>query len=393
MVLCCKPIPHRLSLWIASIPPRTVNKDQQSTLLIVSELKGPTSVDKVLHHLALTLKICSEIKGVTESWLTSFQIFLIVVPAEYCCQGLFALSGAFGCALTHSLVIPLDVVKTRLQTSPEQYKGANLVSGLQLIYREEGLGGGLQGLLSGWEPTVLGYLWYGITVYPGYESRGCAIWILFWLVLFLGELNTDSKSSSNPWIPGGWVVVRCFLSSKVLQTSLSFALPTRGALFQTCSLEGLEGGYGLAAPVGSSKCDRNISQLPANAKPIPMLCSKFSFKTFQNYPNCSNLFQILPEFQSWRRCAGAARPSGAFVGCCGHGLRMLWGVPGWGLSYSHGGGSRAQCKRLTAGSAGGRVQGLETYLETAWSRMACGMCVKLTSKQINNDKSDHIYKQ
>jgi len=100
---------------------------------------------------------------------------LIVVPAEHCCQGLFALSGAFGCALTHSLVIPLDVVKTRLQTSPEQYKGANLVSGLQLIYREEGLGGGLQGLLSGWEPTVLGYLWYGITVYPGYESRGCAI--------------------------------------------------------------------------------------------------------------------------------------------------------------------------------------------------------------------------
>lgn len=87
-------------------------------------------------------------------------------PRDY---GLFALSGAFGCALTHSLVIPLDVVKTRLQTSPEQYKGANLVSGLQLIYREEGLGGGLQGLLSGWEPTVLGYLWYGITVYPGYE--------------------------------------------------------------------------------------------------------------------------------------------------------------------------------------------------------------------------------
>lgn len=87
-------------------------------------------------------------------------------PQDY---GLFALSGAFGCALTHSLVIPLDVVKTRLQTNPEQYKGNNLLSGLQVIYREEGLGGGLQGLLSGWEPTLLGYLWYGITVYPGYE--------------------------------------------------------------------------------------------------------------------------------------------------------------------------------------------------------------------------------
>ena len=32
--------------------------------------------------------------------------------------GLFALSGAFGCSLTHSLLIPLDVVKTRMQTAP-----------------------------------------------------------------------------------------------------------------------------------------------------------------------------------------------------------------------------------------------------------------------------------
>ncbi|CAK9116257.1 unnamed protein product [Durusdinium trenchii] len=83
-------------------------------------------------------------------------------PQDY---ALFALSGAFGCSLTHSLVIPLDVVKTRLQTSPGRFKNANLLSGMQEIYQEEGLGG----LLAGWEPTILGYLWYGITVYPGYE--------------------------------------------------------------------------------------------------------------------------------------------------------------------------------------------------------------------------------
>ncbi|CAK9115834.1 unnamed protein product [Durusdinium trenchii] len=87
-------------------------------------------------------------------------------PQDY---ALFALSGAFGCSLTHSLVIPLDVVKTRLQTSPGRFKNANLLSGMQEIYQEEGLGGGLGGLLAGWEPTILGYLWYGITVYPGYE--------------------------------------------------------------------------------------------------------------------------------------------------------------------------------------------------------------------------------
>lgn len=77
--------------------------------------------------------------------------------------GLFAISGALGCALTHSLVIPLDVVKTRLQSKPGRYGG--LISGAIEIQQTEGTGA----LFLGWQPTVLGYLWYGITVYPGYE--------------------------------------------------------------------------------------------------------------------------------------------------------------------------------------------------------------------------------
>jgi len=77
---------------------------------------------------------------------------------------LFALSGAAGCSFTHSLVIPLDVVKTRAQTEPEKYKDG-LLAGALTIQRNEGL----QALTLGWEPTILGYLWYGVTVYPGYE--------------------------------------------------------------------------------------------------------------------------------------------------------------------------------------------------------------------------------
>jgi len=78
--------------------------------------------------------------------------------------GLFALSGALGCALTHSAVIPLDVVKTRQQTDPQRFTG-NLISGAIQIKDTEGWAA----LSLGWEPTVLGYLWYGVTVYPGYE--------------------------------------------------------------------------------------------------------------------------------------------------------------------------------------------------------------------------------
>lgn len=76
---------------------------------------------------------------------------------------LFALSGAAGCCLTHSLVTPLDVVKTRMQTSPGRYRG--LADGAQAIVATEGWGM----LFVGLQATLVGYAWYGMTVYPGYE--------------------------------------------------------------------------------------------------------------------------------------------------------------------------------------------------------------------------------
>lgn len=77
---------------------------------------------------------------------------------------LFAVSGAAGCSLTHSVVIPLDVVKTRMQTEPSRYSG-NVLGCAQEIQRAEGW----QALVLGWQPTLLGYMYYGVTVYPGYE--------------------------------------------------------------------------------------------------------------------------------------------------------------------------------------------------------------------------------
>lgn len=48
--------------------------------------------------------------------------------------GLFALCGAVGCTSTHTTVVPLDVVKTRLQTNPGRYEG--LTQGVVTIARE-----------------------------------------------------------------------------------------------------------------------------------------------------------------------------------------------------------------------------------------------------------------
>jgi solute carrier family 25 phosphate transporter 3 len=74
----------------------------------------------------------------------------------------FGISGAAGCALTHSFVIPLDVVKTKIQTDPGQY--TNIFDGARRIVEQEGL----QGLLTGAQATLAGYIWYGVSVYPCY---------------------------------------------------------------------------------------------------------------------------------------------------------------------------------------------------------------------------------
>lgn len=76
--------------------------------------------------------------------------------------GLFGISGATGCALTHSIVIPLDVIKTRAQTDPDEF--SDLLEGAGKILKEEGP----QGLLLGAQATLAGYFWYGLSVYPSY---------------------------------------------------------------------------------------------------------------------------------------------------------------------------------------------------------------------------------
>mmetsp|Transcript_2834 Transcript_2834/g.7780 ORF Transcript_2834/g.7780 Transcript_2834/m.7780 type:complete len:697 (-) Transcript_2834:84-2174(-) len=72
---------------------------------------------------------------------------------------LFGISGATGCALTHSVVIPLDVIKTRAQTSSE----STMNIAKEIVNKE-----GISGLLTGAQATLAGYAWYGVSVYPSY---------------------------------------------------------------------------------------------------------------------------------------------------------------------------------------------------------------------------------
>ncbi|EXJ64161.1 hypothetical protein A1O7_00497 [Cladophialophora yegresii CBS 114405] len=73
------------------------------------------------------------------------------------------LGGVVACGPTHTLVTPLDLVKTRRQVVPGIYK-SNL-QGWSSIYAKEGL----RGVFFGWTPTFVGYSFQGLGKYGFYE--------------------------------------------------------------------------------------------------------------------------------------------------------------------------------------------------------------------------------
>jgi len=71
--------------------------------------------------------------------------------------------GALSCGLTHTAVVPLDVVKCKMQVFPEKYKG--LIGGISLVLKEEGS----KGLVLGTLPTFIGYSLQGMAKFGFYE--------------------------------------------------------------------------------------------------------------------------------------------------------------------------------------------------------------------------------
>lgn len=74
-----------------------------------------------------------------------------------------ALSGGICCGLTHGMVTPVDVVKTRMQLDPSKYGG--MLSGFRKVVAEEGAGA----LLTGLGPTAVGYFIQGWFKFGGVE--------------------------------------------------------------------------------------------------------------------------------------------------------------------------------------------------------------------------------
>lgn len=76
---------------------------------------------------------------------------------------LCGLGGLISCGSTHTMVVPLDLVKCRLQVDAAKYK--SVFTGFRITLAEEGL----KGLSKGWTPTFFGYSMQGLCKFGLYE--------------------------------------------------------------------------------------------------------------------------------------------------------------------------------------------------------------------------------
>ncbi|XP_033097287.1 phosphate carrier protein, mitochondrial-like, partial [Anneissia japonica] len=71
--------------------------------------------------------------------------------------------GILSCGLTHTAIVPLDLVKCRIQVDPTKYKST--VNGFRVTLAEEGV----RALGKGWAPTFVGYSMQGLCKFGLYE--------------------------------------------------------------------------------------------------------------------------------------------------------------------------------------------------------------------------------
>lgn len=114
-----------------------------------------------MHHVTLvTLTVWHNFSLATIQMLQLYSLFLYtckskplvcLVCVEKFIHSLINVFLFIFIGITHTAVVPLDLVKCRLQVDPDKYK--NVLNGFKVTLREDGT----RGLAKGWAPTFFGY--------------------------------------------------------------------------------------------------------------------------------------------------------------------------------------------------------------------------------------------
>lgn len=114
----------------------------------------------------------------------------------------FAFAGAVCCSITHGAMTPVDVVKTRIQLSPEIYN-KGMVGGFRQVIQAEGAGA----LLTGFGPTAAGYFLQGAFKFGGYE---------FFKKTFIDLVGVENASANRTLIYLGSSAIAEFFADVAL---------------------------------------------------------------------------------------------------------------------------------------------------------------------------------
>ncbi|XP_039259915.1 solute carrier family 25 member 3-like [Styela clava] len=112
----------------------------------------------------------SKLANISEAHTTEVTRRLAVADSGDSCEfgsakyyAICGFGGILSCGLTHTAIVPLDLVKCRIQVDPAKYKG--IFTGFKVTIREDGV----KGLAKGWAPTLIGYSMQGLCKFGFYE--------------------------------------------------------------------------------------------------------------------------------------------------------------------------------------------------------------------------------
>merc|ERR1711994_1130511 len=208
---------------------------------------------------------------------------------EYSCEfgdskyyALCGLGGVLSCGITHTAVVPLDLVKCRIQVDPAKYGG--LINGFKVTMAESGL----REFGKGWAPTLIGYSMQGLCKFGFYEvfknlyggMMGEENAFLYRTTLYLISSASAEFFADIALSPMEACKVR-------MQTSLPGTFPTtlREAFPKIYKAEGLSGFYKSLVPLWGRQIpytmmkfacfEKTVEFLYANVVPKPRAeCTK-----------------------------------------------------------------------------------------------------------------------
>jgi len=179
---------------------------------------------------------------------------------------LCGLGGILSCGSTHTFVVPLDLVKCRLQVDQAKYK--NLFHGFKVTVAEEGA----RGLAKGWAPTLFGYSAQGLFKFGLYE-----VFKVKYAEL-LGEENTYvyrtglflAASASAEFFAD--IALAPFEAAKVkIQTTAGFANTLREAAPKMWADEGINAFYKGLVPLWMRQIPYTMMKFACFEKTVELL--------------------------------------------------------------------------------------------------------------------------